>query len=307
MIQRSGQQFVVPVMFGLLALVLAFSVVAGRLGAQVDPVASPVASPQMGDCMSGAGDASVAAEGTPVAGDLAGATAAETDVTDALIEASDNVINCYNAGDLDSLVTVVSGNLVSDKFGGAVPEDLLTYTVLGYGEASEYGDGRIGLPINYLAGEYQYVSSVWVFVDMDGEYVLDEEILQTAQPEGDSVVKGFAVADDAAVSFPQGGTTAQLPVISLLGTSSGESQHIVNLYYLGDLDSPTPEAAGEGTPAPAASVPDDAVLVGTVSLAGGEISDIALVNAAVGNYLLVDTFDESFANFTVTEPVVVEI
>ncbi len=307
MIQRSGQQLVVPVMFGLLALVLAFSVLAGQLGAQIEPVASPVASPQAGDCTTGAGDATEPAAGTPVAGDLAGGTAADAEVTDALIAASDNVFNCYNAGDLDSLVTLVSGNLISDKFGGAVPDELLSYTVLGYGEASEFGDGRVGLPVNYLAGDYQYVAAVWVYVDMDGEYVLDEEILQTAQPDGDSVVKGFAVADDAAVSFPQGGTTAQLPVISLLGTNAGEAQHIVNLYYLGGLDTPTPEVAGVGTPAPVASVPDDAVLVGTVSLAGGEISDIALVNAAVGNYILVDTFDGSFANFQVTEPIVVEI
>jgi hypothetical protein len=294
-------------MFGLLALVLAFSVFAGRLGAQVDTIASPVASPQTGECVTGAGDASAPADGTPVAGDLTGATPAATDVTDALIAAADNVINCYNAGDVDSLVTLVTGNLVADKFGGTVPEELLTYTLLGYGEASVYGDGRIGLPINYLAGDYQYVASTWVFVDMDGEYVLDEEILQTAQPEGDSVVKGFAVADDAAVSFPQGGTTAQLPVISLLGTNAGEAQHIVNLYYLGGLDTPTPEVAGVGTPAPVATVPEDATLVGTVSLAGGEISDIALVNAPVGNYVLVDTYDGSLANFTVTEPIVVEI
>ncbi len=306
MVHREVHRIAVPAMFGLLALVLAFSVFAGQIGAQLEPVASPVASPQTGDCTPGAGDASATAEATPVPASAADATPVAADVADAVIAATDNFINCYNAVDVDALVTLVTGNLVTDKFGGALPNDLLPYTVLGYGDVTSYSDGRVGVQIQYLAGDYQYVTATWVYADMDGDYVLDEEVLQQSQPDGDAVVKGFAIADDAPISFPQGGTTSFFEVVNLQGVNGSTSQHVVELYSLGGLDAATPVAAEDGT-VESTEVPVDATLVGQVSLAAGETGDIALVNAAVGNYLLVDTTDGSITNFSVTEAVTVEI
>lgn len=307
MVQRKVHRLAVPAMFGLLAIVLAFNVFASQISAQLEPVASPVASPQTGDCTPGAGDASASTgEGTPVPANAADATPVATDVADAVIAATDNLINCYNAADADSLTTLVTANLLHDKFGGDLPADLLPYTVLGYGDVTSYSDGRVGVQIQYLAGDYQYVTAVWVYLDMDGEYILDEEVLQTSQPDGDSVVKGFEIADDAPISFPQGGTAAQMDVVNLQGNNTATSQHVVELYYLGGLDVATPVAAEDGT-VESTEVPVDATLVGMVSLAPGEMGDIALITPAVGNYLLVDATDGSLTNFSVTEPVEVEI
>lgn len=306
MVHRKLQHLAVPAMFGLLALVLAFSVFASQISAQLDPVASPVASPQTGDCVASAGDATATADGTPVPASAADATPVAADVADAVIAATDNFVNCYNALDVDSLVTLVTGNLLADKFGGELPANLLSYTVLGYGDVTSYSDGRVGIKIQYLAGDYQYVTATWVYADMDGEYVLDEEVLEQSQPDGDSVIKGFALADDAPISFPQGGTTGFFEVVNLQGTNGSTSQHVVEMYYLGGVDSATPVAAEDGSVA-STEVPADATLVGAVSLAPAELGDIALVNPAIGNYILVDTTDGSIANFSVTEAVEVEI
>lgn len=292
-----------PVLFGALALALAFSMMSGRSSAQLEPVSSPVASPQMGDCNAGSGSATAPAmatsAGTPAA-DLAGqATPASSDVASGVQAAADNVINCINSGDVDSLSTLVDGNLLTDKFGGTLPKNLLQYTVLGYGDAITFSDGRVGIPVQYLAGDYQVVSADWIFVKNGSDYVLDEELLLPAQLSGDSVVKGFSVADDQAVLFDQGGTAAQLPVITLLGTNNSTTGHYFELYYLGGLDTATPAVDETNT---TADVPADAELTGTVSLAAGEIGDMALVNAPVGNYLVLDTSDGSVANFQVTEP-----
>jgi hypothetical protein len=307
MVQRNVHRLAVPAMFGALALVLAFSVFASQISAQLQPVASPVASPQTGDCTPGVGDATASAgEATPVPASAADATPVATDVADAVIAATDNVINCYNAGDVETLQTVVSANLIQDKFGGDLPADLLLYTVLGYGDVVSYPDGRVGLQVQYLAGDYQYVTATWVYLDMDGDYVLDEEVLEQSQPDGDSVIKGFAIADDAPISFPQGGTTSFFEVVNLQGNNGSTSQHVVDLYYLGGVDVATPVAAEDGTVV-STEVPADATLVGMVSLAPAELGDIALVNPAVGNYLLVDTTDGSITNFSVTEAVEIQI
>ena len=301
MVLRKGSRLMLPVLFGALALLLAFSMMSGRSSAQLEPVSSPVASPQMGDCNAGSGSPSAPAMATPAgtpAADLAAqATPASSDVASGVQAAADNVINCLNAGDVDSLATLVDSHLLADKFGGSVPDNLLQYTVLGYGDTSTYADGRVGIELQYLAGDYQYVTATWIFVANGDSYVLDEESLMPSYPDGDSVVKGFSVADDQAVLFDQGGTAAQLPVITLLGTNNSSTGHYFELYYLGDLNTATPD---ESTPA--AGVPSDAELAGTVSLAAGEIGDIALVNAPVGNYLVLDTSDGSVANFQVTEP-----
>ena len=307
MVRRELRRIVTPATAGAGAVVLAFSLFAGQIGAQLVPVASPVASPQMGDCTPGAGDATASTgEGTPVPASAADATPVANDVADEVTAATDNVVNCLNAGDVDSVLTLVTANLIQDKFGGALPDTLLPYTVLGYGDVMSYSDGRVGVELQYLAGDYQYVTAVWVFQDLDGSYALDEEDLQTSQPDGDSVVKGFTIEEGVPVTFPQGGTTAQMEAVILQGNNTAADQHVVELYALGGLDTATPVADENGV-VESTEVPADATLVGTLSLAGGEQGDIALVNPAVGNYLLVDTTDGSVANFSVTEPVEVEI
>lgn len=308
MVLRQLHRFAKPAMAGALAVVLSSSVFVGQLGAQTEPIASPVASPQSGDCVPGSGDATASAgAATPVPASQADATPVAADAADEVTAAADNVINCLNAGDVDGLVTLVTANLVQDKFGGSLPETLLPVTVLGYGEAYDYSDGRVGIQIVYLSGDYQYVTAIWVFVDNDGEYVLDEEALETSQPSGDTVVKGFALAADTPISFPQGGETSQFEVVSLLGTNGTEDQHVVELYYLGGPDAATPVISADDPTTAIAEVPSDATLVGSVSLAGGEIGDIVLISPAVGSYLLVDSFDGSVANVTITEPITVEI
>ena len=307
MVRRELRRIVAPATAGAGAVVLAFSLFTGQIGAQLEPVASPVASPQMGDCTPGAGNTTGSTgEGTPVPASAADATPVATDVADAVIAATDNVVNCLNAADVDSLSTLVTANLVQDKFGDALPNDLLPVTVLGYGDVSSYSDSRVGVQLQYLAGDYQYVTATWVYVDMDGEYLLDEEVLQTSQPDGDSVVKGFTIEEGVAISFPQGGTTAQMEAVILQGNNTATDQHVVELYSLGGLDTATPVADEAGV-VESTEVPADATLVGSLSLAGGEQGDIALVNPAVGNYILVDTTDGSIANFSVTEPVEIEI
>lgn len=278
--------------------------------AQVDEVASPVASPQMGECVPGTGEgaASVTAASTPVS--AAVATPAGADVTEAAIAAADNFVNCYNSGDTEAVLTLVSANLLQDKFGLASAEEaaetlpgteLLPYTVLGYGdEADLYLDGRIGLDVVYLAGEYQYVSATWVFADVEGELVLDEEILEQAQPRGDTSVVGFSVAEGGTVGFDQFTEINTNEILTLQGANNTESQHIFSLYRLGGETAATPVAD-------LTELPADAELVGQLSLAAGERGAITLLAPPEGSYLLVDETDGSVATLTVLPPLVVEI
>lgn len=316
----SGRTTATPITLGAIALLVMLAIVGGRSAggvlAQSTPIASPVASPTTGDCTPAENpDAAAAASpaASPAADDPAsepaGTPAAGADA-ETITAAVENVAFCYNAGDLEALLTLVTPNLLQDKFGttdaGALADaELLPYTVLSVSNVATYDDGRGSVDVVYLAGDYQYVSATWYLTEIDGQLLLDEEALQAAQPDGDTALVSFSVADDASpVAFDQFTEIGAQEVVILYGSNNGAEQHVFNLYLLSEESAATAVA----TPAAVAEAfPDDVTFVGQVSLAPGERGDIALVAPAEGTYALVDPAVEgSAATLTITPAVPVE-
>ena len=313
--RASGRAMVTPVTLGSIALLVMLAIVSGRstsgVLAQTTPVASPVASPTTGECApaenpDAAAEASPAA--SPVADDVAGlpeATPAGGD-EDALIDAVENVIFCYNAGDFDALLTLVTPKLLQDKFGTTdasvlTEAETLPYTLLATGNAATYEDGRSSVEVVYLAGEYQYVTATWFLTEVDGQLLLDEEVLEAAQPDGDTALVSFTVADDETpVAFEQFTEVAANEVLIVYGANNATEQHVFNLYLLPEDVAATPVATAD-------EISGDASLVGQVSLAAGERNGIALIAPAEGTYALVDVTTGDAVTLLVTPPVEVEI
>ncbi|MEJ7763606.1 MAG: hypothetical protein WKF80_12505 [Thermomicrobiales bacterium] len=297
---------------GSIALLLLLTVIGGRAtgAAQLTPVASPQASPTTGECVAPDAAADVAGEeamlGTPMP--LTG-TPVDASVEEEVIAAAQNFVFCYNAGDIETLGQLVTPNLLLDLFGIEDPAtagdvlaetELLPITVLGLGDVKSYEDGRFGLNLQYLLGDYQVVAATHYFVEVDGQYLVDEELYEAAILDGDSTLVSLLVSDDAPLAFDQGADAdtgarevPSLPLVNAYVNNTSTSQQIYEVYALA--------AGSEATPV-SEDMADDAMLVGRLSLAPGEAATMYLTQLPVGAYGIVAA-DGTGTTLIITEPV----
>ncbi|MDQ3514129.1 MAG: hypothetical protein M3462_10795 [Chloroflexota bacterium] len=301
-----------PITIGSIALLLLLTLVGGRSTgalAQLTPVASPQASPTTGECV--APDAAADVSGTPAAAGtpepLTG-TPVDASVEEEVIAAAQNFVFCYNAGDIETLGQLVTPNLLLDLFGIEDPAtagdvlaeaELLPITVLGLGDVQSYEDGRFGLNLQYLLGDYQVVAATHYFVEVDGQYLVDEEKYDAAILDGDSTLVSLLVSDDAPLKFDQGADDAgnrevpSLPLVNAYINNTSTSQQIYQVYALAAGSEATPISEG---------VADDAMLVGRLSLAPGEAATMYLTQLPIGGYAIVGD-DGTGPTLIITEPV----
>jgi len=337
-----GQRKPVPARVARLAILCVALVgllaVAGGRGstarAQVEPEASPVMNPTMGECVAGEGTPMATVEETAIAAATPAATPAGSPATtptptpapvgtpvegamaDDAIAAAQNLAFCWNAGDLDGVLSLVTPNLLQDKFGAAdaaAATELLTgmgelppYTILGAGNVQTWDDGRASVDLVYLLGEYQFVEARWFLVMAGDQMLIDEEVLLPSVPEGDiNFIVPFGVANDASPVLFGTSTSSRVTTADIL-TLHGRNCALPCRAPIGQRVFFVVRVADDpaaGTPAADEFDPAAGEFIGTLSLAGNEEGDIALVNLDPGVYALYDAAVEgSVASLIVAEP-----
>lgn len=312
---RARGSMATPITIGSIALLLLLALIGGRStgAAQLTPVASPQASPTTGECVApdaaadAAGDAAEVGTPEPLTG-----TPVDASVEEEVIAAAENFVFCYNAGDIETLSQLVTPNLLLDLFGIEDPAtagdvlaetELLPITVLGLGEVQSYEDGRFGLILQYLLGDYQVVAATHYFVEVDGQYLVDEEVYDAAVLDGDSTLVSLIVSDDEPLKFDQAAdeagnrTVPSMPLVNVFINNSSTSQQIYEVYAL--------EAGTEATPV-SAGVAEDAMVVGRLSLAPGESATMYLTQLPTGGYGIVAA-DGTGVTLIITEAAPVDL
>ncbi len=278
-----------------------------------DDVASPVASPTTGDCVANEGEppAMTAAAATPAADEEVtepAATPVEGDAADAAIAAVANYVHCYNAGDFETVLTLVTDHFIETELGVADrdeatemagemnPEDTPQITLLSTDNVQSYEDDRMSVDVVYLLGEHQYVdSTIFLVMNDDDELFLDRESYNLPQPEGDSTVVGVSIADDTTpLAFDQAAdeetgnrTITPFEVINIFVTNSGTEHHSVLVLRT--------EAGAVATPVAEGGVPAGEEFVGQLMLDPGEQATMALLNLPEGEYVIFDPAVENSA------------
>ncbi|MDP9368966.1 MAG: hypothetical protein M3Q03_11920 [Chloroflexota bacterium] len=300
---------------GLAAALLAMLGLSGtRAAFAQEDIASPVASPTTGDCVANEGEppAMTAEEATPAAGEEATepeGTPVEGEEADAAIAAIENFVHCYNAGDFESVLTLVTDNFIETELGFAdrdeaaemmgemmEAEQVPQFTLLSADNVQSYDDDRLSVDAVYLQGEYQYVdSTIFLVMNDDDELFLDAESYNLPQPEGDSTVVGVSIADDTTpLAFDQAAdeetgnrTITPFEVINIFVTNSGAEAH--NIVVL------RTEEGAVGTPVAEGGVPEGDEFVGQLMLDPGEQATMALLNLPEGEYVIFDPAVEGSA------------
>ena len=292
-----------------LGLVAALLVMLSLVGTQrvfaQDDIASPVASPTTGDCVPNAGEPPVMAmgEATPAADEAAApeGTPVKGDDADAAIGAFENFVHCYNAGDFESTLTLVTDNFVQTEMGYADREEAIgamgemaaagvpQITILSTDNVQAFEDGRMSVDVVYLQGEYQYVdSTVFMVMNDDDEVFLDSESYNLPQPDGDSTVVSLSIADDTTpIAFDQSAdeetgnrTITPLDVINVFVANDGTAYHNILVFRT--------EEGAVGTPVADGGVPAGTEFVGQMMLDPGEEATMALLHLPEGEYVIFD-------------------
>ncbi len=296
-----------PVAGTLVAAAIASAVLTGggrALAAQGTPEAN--ASPAGGPCITldtTAPASTPMAEGTPEAASLPG-TPAATDVEDAVVQAAQNFVNCWNANDLAGLASTVTPNFLESQFGstdfdeiGTQVQDMGGLPPIAIEElrgVQSYEDGRISLELRYRLGDYQVVDARHYFVAAGDTYLVDQEELISSTAEGDSAIVSFTVAADAPVAFDQRSEIAPIELLQLHGRNMTEDGRTFLVVQL--------PAATEGTPSADEGLPGDTEFIGRLRVQAGGEEDLVLSGLEPGVYALVDVSDGTFAPLTITEP-----
>ena len=319
-----------PVTLVAIGLLVALSLLGGRASrATAQNDASPMASPTTGDCVAGEGTGSALEGGAAVASPMATPAGVAPEATpvdeqstrEAAEAAAENLMVCYNAGDLAAVASLVTANLLQGKFGfGSLEEaaaglsgmELAPFGLIEFGDVASYADGRVSIELTYMVGQYQYVEARWYMV-MEGDALLiDEEELLLPQPDVESLTAlSFAITDDTTPLAITSARSVPAPeALVVHGRNLGAEQHIVTMYRVPDEAAATPVAAAEELPA-------DAEFVGQLALGPapqpgvateGFEADMALLGLTEGTYVLVDPAVEgSVATLTLTEPVSLEV
>jgi hypothetical protein len=234
------------------------------------------------------------AEGTPEA---VGTPVTDQATIDAAVAAAENLANCWNAGDLAALITLVTPNFLETTFGAAGVEEVAAtvgglaaapqFAIVSTGDVQTYADGRASLDIVYMLGQYQYVDARWYMIMAGDALVIDEQELLVPQPEGDSTVVSFTFAADGGdLAFDQ-------DVDEETGVRLGTVQPVIVLHA--DNDDTTqsrvavlvrvPDAMA-GTPVSGDALPADAEFVALISVPADDEADVAVIAPPVGSYVL---------------------
>lgn len=305
-----------PVGVLTIALLLVVALAGSRFGQTRAQDATPAGS---GECVAATGTAPAEAAdaATPAAAPVG--TPVDATTAEAAIAAATNFVNCYNAGDVASLVTLVTPKFLTALTGESDPAaaaDVLAaaaaaglllspITVVSADAASvvTYDDGRASLDLGYMQGTYQYVAATWFMVMAGTDLLIDEEDLGGIAPEGDTVIISAAVADDVSpIIFEQRSEVTESEVLTL---------HIKNLLATVDnsylvysvaspVDTGTPLAEGEVAATPTGDEAMGGELVGSITVAAGAEEDLHLLGLPAGTYVLVNPAVEgSVATLTV--------
>lgn len=296
-----------------------------QAGAGVVPSGGVEASPATGPCeapdgMPGMEIEAASPEASPVGGEgvLAVGTPVEGDeLADDAEAAVENFANCWNAGDVEAVLGLVTLNFVQAQYGvdsadaaaellgeeGALPEISLVAT----GDVLTFDDGRASIDLDYLLGPYQYTSARWYMVEADGQLLIDEQELTVPQPdvEASSVIGVGFVDDETGLAFDAGAddvggrTIPLLPaIIVTVGNTVGTESRIVSIVRLDEAPAGTPEAG---------DFPEDGgEFVAMFTVAAGGSPSVALVNLSPGSYVVGEMGGDSVP-LTITEPEEVEI
>lgn len=308
-----------PVGILTIALLLVVALAGSRFGQTKAQDATPATG--SAECVAATGtapaDSASPAAGTPEAAPVG--TPVDTATADAAIAAATNFVNCYNAGDVDSLVTLVTPKFLealtgetdaaaaAAVLGQAASAGLLLSPIAVLSADAEtvatYDDGRASIDLGYTQGPYQYVAATWYMVMAGSDLLIDEEVLDGLAPEGDTIIKSASVAADAtSVSFSQGGAVTETEVLTI---------HIINLtgtedagYLLYSVPAPvdtgTPLAEGEVAATPTGAEALGGELVGSLVVPAGGEEDLYLLDLPAGTYALVNPLVEgSVATLTV--------
>jgi len=319
-VMRERRIMAPPVGILTIALLLVVALAGSRFGQTQAQDATPAAG--SGECVAATGaapaEAADAADAaTPAAAPVG--TPVDAATSDAAIAAATNFVNCYNAGDVESLVTLVTPKFLealtdeSDAaaaaavLGEAAAAGLLLSPIAVVSADAEsvatYDDGRASIDLGYTQGPYQYVAATWYMVMAGSDLLIDEEVLDGLAPEGDTIIKSASVADDvSSVVFGQGGAVTESEVLTI---------HIINLaatvdntYHLyavpAPVDTGTPLAEGEVAATPTGAEAMAGELVATLTVPAGGEDDMYLLGLPVGSYVLVNPAVEgSVATLTV--------
>lgn len=316
-VMRERRIMAPPVGVLTIALLLVVALAGSRFGQTQAQDATPAAG--SGECVAATGTAPAEAGdvATPEAAPVG--TPVDAATGDAAIAAATNFVNCYNAGDLESLVTLVTPKFLEALTGESDPT--AAAGVLGDAAAAgvllspiavisadaetvvTYDDGRASIDLGYTQGAYQYVAATWYMVMAGSDLLIDEEVLDGLAPEGDSVIISASVADDVSpVVFDQRSEVTETEVLTI---------HIINLaatvdnsYLLYSVapaaDTGTPLAEGEVAATPTGAEAMGGELIGTVTVPAAGEEDLYLLGLPVGTYVLVNpAVDGSVATLTV--------
>ena len=296
------------------ALIVAGGLVALSIAgasAQATPESGSMATPADGPCDVPAGMADMASPmASPEADDAEAPVGTPVDdpaVIDQAVAAAENLANCWNAGDLEAVLGLVTPNLLQTKFGVASADEAATalssmelplYAIVSTGDVQTYDDGRASLDLDYMLGDHQFSSARWYMVDAGGQLLIDEEEFRLPQPdvEASSVIGLAFESDDSAIvhGVPDAETGGrEVPAIEgiiLNVANAGTENRILTVVRLGDDETASPVAG----PLPMGD------FVAMVHVSGGGQTDVALLNLEPGNYAVGEMGGDSVP-LTITE------
>jgi uncharacterized cupredoxin-like copper-binding protein len=235
-----------------------------------------------------------AEEAAPAASPQAG-TPADEATTAAVTAAVNNYAACFNSGDPAKYVALETENYLLANYGSANPYDAIasesggprfTAELVSISNPMTYADGRVSADVEVILGGHWFQHETMYFVQDGAYWKLDEEVILTPEPAGDTAVVGVALGspDNEYSITPNTDSVTQSPVLIFHATNGGQEAH--ELVVLKLPDGADPMGLFDG------SLGFDQVqfLGGVFDLAPGESQDLALVNLDPGEYTLICFF-----------------
>lgn len=324
--RQTSRRLAMPSGLLLVAMLLALGLSAGRWGSAVAQDATPDGATPAAECTPAVGDGGdmggmdmgatpegmgATPEASPAA--LVGSEA-DAETAAAVVAAAENVAACYNSGDAEAFLGLVTDNFIANSLGfgsrdeaaAGLAEDVTALSDLQVDADSvlTYDDGRASVDVTYMQLTYQLVAARWYFVMSGSDYLLDEEEFLLPEPDVDfvTVISATAADDATTVVFDQSPSVPATEAILLhINNRAGTTPREFVLVMLPETAMATPAAEGG-----VATVDMAAVEAGTAvayALVGGpgEV-DVALVGLPVGTYALLDFGTGEAVPFTITEP-----
>jgi len=235
-------------------------------------------------------------EATPAAEAAAepGTPADEATATE-ITGAVENYAACYNTGDPTKYIALRTADSLMDEFGSSNPYDAIvseqengpmTVELVSISNQMTYADGRVSADVDFILGEHWFQSETMFFA-MDGDtWKLDQEVVLTPEPEGDTAVVGVALGspDNEYSITPNTPSNTQSEVLVFHVTNAGAEAHEMIVLQL-------PEGADPAGLLDGSVSFDQVTFIGGVfGLEPGDAQDLALVNLEPGDYTLICFF-----------------